>query len=77
MKDVIDNWNPDDTTVPPFHYNSICYFDYQTESHKVLNYRDAEVPYILYNVPEVNKLVEQWSSYEYMEKLFYLIQYIE
>lgn len=69
MKDVIDNWNPDDTTVPPYHYNSICYFNYETESHKILNYRSAEVPYILYNVPEVNEAVEKWNSYEYMKEL--------
>jgi hypothetical protein len=60
----------DDTTVPPFHYNSLCYFDYETESHKALNYRAADVPYLLYNVPDINKVVDNWQSLDHMKKFF-------
>lgn len=68
MKDVLDNWNPDDNTIPPFHYNSICYFNYVTEYQKALNYRQAEVPFVVYNVPEVQEVVEKWNSMEYLNK---------
>jgi hypothetical protein len=61
---------PDDITVPSFHYNSLCYFDFETERHKALNYRSADVPYLLYNVPDINTVVKKWSSLSYMKELF-------
>jgi hypothetical protein len=67
MKYLLDNWNPDDTTIPPFHFNSLCYFDYNTEKQKAFNYRDAEVPFIVYNVPEIEEVVERWSDLEYLQ----------
>jgi hypothetical protein len=66
MKSLLDNWNPDDTTVPPYHFNSLCYFDYQTEYQQALNYRNAEVPFLVYNVPEIDEVVERWSNLDYL-----------
>jgi hypothetical protein len=60
----------DDITVPPSHFNSLCYFDFQTELHKAINYRQVDVPYILYNVPEINTVVDHWKSFEYLSKFF-------
>jgi hypothetical protein len=68
MKAILDNWNPDDTTIPPFHYNSLCYFDYQTELHKALNYRNAELPFIVYNTPEVESVVKRWDDLNYLNE---------
>jgi hypothetical protein len=59
----------DDATVPPFHFDSICRFDYQTEYNKAIAYRDAEVPFIVYNAPEVSEVTERWKSMEYINEL--------
>lgn len=68
MKNILDNWNPDDTTIPPFHFNSLCYFNYQTELDKALNYRNAELPFVIYNVPEINEVVNRWNNLNYLKE---------
>jgi hypothetical protein len=68
MTDIIDNWNPDDQNIPEFHYDSLCHFDYQTEQHKADNYRQAEVPFITYNHPEVDATSRRWSDVDYLER---------
>jgi hypothetical protein len=69
MKRLLDNWNPDVTDIPPMHFNSICRFDYQTEYNKALNYRNAEKPFIVYNVPEVDAVVKKWSDLDHLNAL--------
>ena len=56
MKTLLDNWNPDDTAIPPSHYDSYCKFDFLKEKDKVEAYRRAEVPFIIYNHPEVDEV---------------------
>jgi hypothetical protein len=68
MKQILDNWNPDDNSIPPFHFNSLCYFDFQTEQQKALNYREAEVPFVVYNTPAVQEVVTKWNSMEYLNE---------
>jgi hypothetical protein len=41
--EMIANWHPHNSSVPPRYYDSICRFDYTTEWHKAMAYRDAEV----------------------------------
>ena len=67
MMDMITNWNPDDATIPPKHYNSLCRFDCQRDYAKALRYRDAEVPFILHNISELDKTVEKWNTPGYLE----------
>lgn len=43
LMDLIEHWNPDDSAIPPRHYNTMCRFNYKTEYSKALAYRDAEV----------------------------------
>jgi len=69
MKALLDNWNTDDTDIPPFHYNSLCYFDYQTEYSKALAYRNAELPFVIRNIPEVDEVVRRWSDLNYLNNL--------
>ena len=61
MKRILSNWNPDDVTIPPINYDSICRFDFQGEYEKALAYRNAEKPFIVYNVPEVEQTVQSWG----------------
>jgi len=71
MLDIINNWNPDDTNIPNFHYDSICHFDFQnkTQLQSALNYRAAELPFIMYNIPEVDAVVKKWNNLDYLSKL--------
>ena len=67
--DVIENW-PSDDPVPREHiYQGMCVFDYQTDSHKAKNYREAEVPFVVRNDPAVLRPVERWADPEYLLSL--------
>lgn len=70
VKDVIENWPPDDTfTVRHNIYQGLCVFDFQTEEDKALNYREAEVPFIVQNDPAVMRTVERWNQPGYIRSL--------
>jgi hypothetical protein len=70
MVDITNNWNTDTTEIPPFHYDSLCHFDYQnkTELQRAYNYRSVEVPFVVYNVPEVDAVVRNWSDIDYLHR---------
>lgn len=70
MSDMTANWNTDVTDIPPFHYDSLCHFDYQnaTDNAKILAYRSAEVPFVVYNIPEVDTVVKNWNNLDYLHK---------
>jgi len=70
IMDIVHNWGPDrPKPIPPKHYTSFCRFDYKRDLRKALAYRDAEVPFILYNVPEADEVVQRWSEPGYIEKI--------
>lgn len=68
MTDILANWNTDNTEIPPFHYDSLCHFDYQNEADnaKAWAYRAAEVPFVVYNIPEVDSVVKKWNNVDYL-----------
>ena len=68
--DIVNNWNTDNTEIPSFHYDSICHFNYQNTSElkKAYNYRKAEKPFIVYNVPEADEVVKKWSNIDYLHR---------
>jgi hypothetical protein len=66
--DLINNWSPDDTAIPETHYYALCRFDYQTEYAKAEAYRDAEVPFQLYNVPEMTDVAARWADPTYLRR---------
>jgi len=68
MLDIVDNWNPDNTDIPAMHYDSLCHFDYKTEYKKAETYRNAEVPFIVYNHPEVDNVATNWGNIDYLNK---------
>jgi hypothetical protein len=70
IMDIIHNWGPDrPKPIPPKHYASFCRFDYQKDLRKALTYRDAELPFILYNVPEADEVARKWAQPGYLENL--------
>ncbi len=69
--DVLSNWNPDNTTVPPKIYQGICALDWSDPVQRQLAqvYRQAELPFLVQNHPELWRTAERWSSYDYLHKL--------
>jgi len=66
---VLDNWPPDDPTPRLQIYQGICVFDFETERDKAMNYRAAEVPFIVRDDPQVLRTAERWNQPGYMEEL--------
>lgn len=70
VMDLINNWSPDlPTPIPEQHYTSYCRFDYKKDLNKALAYRDAELPFVMFNVPKADKVVERWKQPDYLEKM--------
>ncbi len=53
------------------HYDTLCHFDYanETQRESAYLYRAAEVPFVVYNIPEVDAVVKKWSDVDYMHGL--------
>jgi hypothetical protein len=68
--EILANWNTDNTEIPPFHYDSLCHFDFQnkTDQDKALAYRKAERPFVVYNIPEVDDVVRKWNNIDYLHR---------
>lgn len=70
MIDITNNWNTDSTEIPPFHFDSLCHFDFQnqTQLKQAHVYRDLEVPFVVYNIPQVDEVVKKWNNMDYLGK---------
>jgi len=66
---VLDNWAPDDTTPRSHIYQGLCVFDFETERDKAMHYREAELPFVVRDDPQVLKTTERWNQPGYMDKL--------
>jgi hypothetical protein len=66
IMDLLRNWGTDDTEIPSVHFNSLCYFDFQKDFQQALNYRLAEKPFVVFNIPEVGELVNRWADLDYL-----------
>eukprot|EP00903_Cladosiphon_okamuranus_P015105 g13972.t1 len=63
LLDLLENWNPRNASaVPPRHFLGVCRFDYLTELHKARAYALSEVPFVVNNVPELDRAVQEWSD---------------
>lgn len=69
--EVLSNWNPDNTTIPRMIYQGLCALDWKDPGQQTLaqKYREAELPFLLHNHPEIWQTAERWSHYDYLEKL--------
>uniref|UniRef100_A0A7S3PYN6 JmjC domain-containing protein n=1 Tax=Chaetoceros debilis TaxID=122233 RepID=A0A7S3PYN6_9STRA len=68
LMDIINHWNPNDTDshnrrVTGIH-QGLCRFDFMTEMHKIVNYRKAELPFLIRDDPAVLEVVKRWNSSE-------------
>jgi len=69
IMDILDHWPPDDTAPRQKIFQSICVFDYITESFKAENYRKAEVPFVIRDDPAMMRAAERWADPNYLRKL--------
>lgn len=64
--EVLTNWVPHDvTTIAPSYreiYQGLCVFDYQTQYDIALNYRNAEMPFVIRNDPSVMSVAQRWGG---------------
>lgn len=70
--DVLENWNPDDTDLPTHQvHQGLCVFNWDAgnDKDKALAYREAQVPFIIQNIPEVTKASVRWSKPNYVSDL--------
>ena len=69
LLDVVSNWNPDDPEVPVPFKETLQHFDYSNPKERAMAavYRDSEVPFKLYNVPEFDEVVSKWTN-EYLSR---------
>lgn len=62
LLDILKNWSPDHPKeVPEKLYQSMRHFDYETELEAARKYREAEVPFVIKNVPVINEAVAKWQ----------------
>mmetsp|Transcript_43704 Transcript_43704/g.98807 ORF Transcript_43704/g.98807 Transcript_43704/m.98807 type:complete len:211 (-) Transcript_43704:989-1621(-) len=66
IMDVVKNWNPDVTEIPPKIHSSLCRFDYVTQLDIARAYRNAEVPFVVRNVPKMASTVHNWANLDYL-----------
>jgi hypothetical protein len=63
---LLKDWSVDDTDIPPTIHQSICVFDWEKHEATALRYRNAEVPFVVRNHPELLLASERWNSPGYM-----------
>lgn len=68
---VLSHWNPDDTEIPQKIYQGLCSLDWKDPRQRELAqaYREAEVPFLIKNHPEVWQTAERWTHYDYLDHL--------
>ena len=69
LMEILKAWPPDDPTPRPQVYQGLCVFDYQKDLQKAYTYRDAELPFVMRNDPQVQKTVKRWNSPNYLQRL--------
>lgn len=68
--DILKHWNPEETRAFPDQlHQGLCVFDYRKDYIKALTYRNAELPFVVRNDPEVSAVVERWAEPGFMERL--------
>jgi hypothetical protein len=62
LADMLRNWSPDEPSkIPDKLYQSMRHFDYHSELAEATKYREAEVPFVITNVPAINSAVHKWT----------------
>lgn len=64
---IIEEWNPDDPNIPLVFQETLQHFNYSNPRERKMAeiYRDAEVPFKLYDIPELDEVRRKWT-YPYL-----------
>lgn len=64
LLDVITRWNPDEPDVPDDFVETLAHFNYSDPVERAMaeGYRNAEVPFKLYDVPEFAQVSIKWTD---------------
>ena len=68
---VLTQWNPDNPTPPPSFTETLQHFNYSDPAERALAevYREAELPFKMFDVPIFNKISQKWTK-EYLSHNF-------
>ena len=73
VDEVLRQWPADDPELPASGrlYQGLCVFDLRKKGNlkKALNYRNAEVPFVVRGDPQVAQTVERWNAPDYLQAL--------
>lgn len=75
VHEVLSQWPADDPELPASGklHQGLCIFDlqkdYEENMRKALNYRNAEVPFVVRGDPNVAQTVERWNAPHYLSTL--------
>ena len=69
LLEIVESWNPDNPDPPSQFEEKLQHFNYSNDAERKMAeiYRDAELPFKLYNVPEISKVSMTWTD-EYLSK---------
>jgi hypothetical protein len=69
LLEVVEQWPPDDPNVPEHFHETLQMFNYSNleERQMALSFRKAELPFKLYDIPEIEKVVNLWTD-DYLKR---------
>ena len=70
FENLVSKWNPDSPEIPDLFYERLQRFNYSDDNERAMaiRYRDSELPFKVYNVPELNFVAKKWSD-QYLHKV--------
>ena len=70
LLEIIQEWNPDNPDLPSFFIETLQHFNYSCpiERQIAIQFRDNELPFKLYDIPNVKEVVKLWND-EYLSKI--------
>jgi hypothetical protein len=71
LLDIIKSWNPDNPDIPHSFQETLQHFNYSCPYERAIaaKFRDAELPFKLYDIPNVNEVTKLWGSDSYLSSV--------
>ena len=69
LLDILKDWPADDPTPRAEIYQGLCVFDFEKDYDKAVRYREAELPFVVRNDPQVARTAARWNYPGYMEEM--------
>ena len=79
LLDVLQNWNPNQPNPPKYFKETIMHFNFSNIEERQLaeQYREAEIPFKLYDIPELNVAQKKWTDAYLLQALQYSREDVE